>query len=802
MKRLQSQILSICLVLMGIISASAQEVMVTVQPVMNPLPPQVLPYVDDPGRFFSITLSNPTDEAIPIYLGLQVEQILPQDFALNTPIDRQPSNPFVLRPQSTVTLGRNELKILFREMSLNDISLTGGALSDFTNGVIGLMPEGKFKGFVTAYKWDPANIHPQAVSNPAMGFCYFDICYKAPAPQITYPAAGIAQSFGSGDWVTIEGTAKYESEFGDAAIVDFTKPVMFQWLPSRTSCGTTANSQVNYTLEFYHLQPGIALSDVVNYGKLVYKVPNLISSGYLYNQPQTTRKMTFADGEYYAMRVIASTKNKDSSKPEFMYIANDGISPFRVFRVGEPAKKEEEKKEEEKKALLDSALVMTVPKLERKGLQDNIYYNIINEGSNLEFEWESPKHVSGDTLITDTLHFTYKAGLYRITTNIVDVDSLLETEPLYSKELDNRKLTLKWDDDLKKHMNIGEQYMFIVEPKAKYAKGEIADSLSFTGRLQNAYRFTYPVDYSQVDDCFPGFVVANQFRKKFSDEELKNGFDITIGAFDMHVLRASVNKNYKGTAKKDDKKKEEKKEEKKKENKEEETIYHQGKPDHSKDKDPGKDARPSMKDEPAKKASTDGAAENADGEKKKEKEEDPAADNLAYKGEGYIIWRPYGKDIKIAVEFDSLVINTENEVIKGMARSKKLPVDFVPYDMLNHLMNKWELNSYFGNKKFSQNEFSEQMEYLKSKDDFAEYYRYCHEGMGYANTMLQLIDGGVDADMGAQGITLPLGMPTASVPSLPLDISLVNMRFSPTTASLDLLAMFKMPESEDRKSVV
>ena len=806
MKRLQSQILSILIVLAGIITAPAQEVMVTVQPVMNPLPPQVMPFVDDPGRFFSITMTNPTDEAIPIYLGLQVEQILPQDFALNTPVDRQPSKPFVLRPQSTVTLSRSDLRILFREMNVNEIALTGGVLSDFTGGVIGLMPEGKFKGYVTAYKWDPASTNPQAVSNPNVGICYFDICYKAPAPQITYPYEGLQQAMGEGNYAFED---KYVSEFGEYAVVDFKQPVLFQWLPSRTACGGIGNSSVKYKLEIYHMTPGIAVSDAADFCPLVFTVDNLKTPQYQYFQSQAFTQMKFVEGEYYAMRVIASTVNKDSSKPEYIYIENDGVSPYRLFRVKSPEqKKPEEKKPEAKK---DSIRYFTVPELKRVKGPADVYAHAAEEGVDMNFKWENPKTIVPDTTKTEgdsiwvidpKIEFEYTARLYHVPAGVNSIDSLKKTKSLYYKKQGTRELTLAWSSDLKKNLKIGEEYCLLVEAFDKNCE----DSIIFTGHPQNVFRFVYPADYSMPGDCNPGYKVENQKFKEFSEEELKSGkINLKIGEFSLHVLRMSVNENYKGTPAKEEK-----------------TVYHQGKPDHSqdaakkggenaagagKDTDPGKDARPSFKDEPAAKTEagkadgkTDGKADakadgKADGKKKTDAEEEEEKKVVAYMGEGYVTWRPYGKDIKIAVVFDSLVINTDNEVIKGMATSKRLPVDFIPYDMMNSLMDKWGITKAVG-KKFSQEELKGEMEYLKKSEDFSEYYNYCRDGMGYANTVYQLIDGGVDADLGAQGITLPLALPTASVPSLPLDISLVNLRVSPTTSSIDLIALFKMPDSD------
>ena len=64
--------------------AFAQDVIVTVTPTQQVLPPQVLLYLSDPGKYFTITLTNTTPDIQQVYLGLQLEQIIPaSDLAIS-----------------------------------------------------------------------------------------------------------------------------------------------------------------------------------------------------------------------------------------------------------------------------------------------------------------------------------------------------------------------------------------------------------------------------------------------------------------------------------------------------------------------------------------------------------------------------------------------------------------------------------------------------------------------------------------------------------------------------------------------
>ncbi len=64
----------------------AQEVMVTVTPVQQVLPPQVFLYVFNTGAYFNITLTNLTDEVQDVYLGFQIDQTMPDNcLSVSTP---------------------------------------------------------------------------------------------------------------------------------------------------------------------------------------------------------------------------------------------------------------------------------------------------------------------------------------------------------------------------------------------------------------------------------------------------------------------------------------------------------------------------------------------------------------------------------------------------------------------------------------------------------------------------------------------------------------------------------------------
>jgi len=82
--------------------ALAQDVIVTVTPVQQVLPPQLLLYISDPGKYFNVSITNTSAQQQDVYLALQLQQVLPSSgLSISTPARRQPSRPFSVAANST-----------------------------------------------------------------------------------------------------------------------------------------------------------------------------------------------------------------------------------------------------------------------------------------------------------------------------------------------------------------------------------------------------------------------------------------------------------------------------------------------------------------------------------------------------------------------------------------------------------------------------------------------------------------------------------------------------------------------------
>ena len=110
MKIFRSTITALALFLTAMVSF-AQDVTITVSPVQKILPPQVLSYVSNPGKYFNVSITNNTQNTQNIYMGLQLEQRFPSSgLFVSTPANRIPRQPISVGPNATRQLSLVEIK--------------------------------------------------------------------------------------------------------------------------------------------------------------------------------------------------------------------------------------------------------------------------------------------------------------------------------------------------------------------------------------------------------------------------------------------------------------------------------------------------------------------------------------------------------------------------------------------------------------------------------------------------------------------------------------------------------------------
>ena len=292
------------------LSLWAQDVTITVTPVQRILPPQAMLYVSNPGKYFNVSLTNNTQVTQNVYMGMQLSQVFPESgLSISTPATRQPRQPIVIAPGSTRQLTLVEIKQLFNHIPSNEISTTPGLFDDYANGSFGLLPEGDYTAHLTAYKWDPTLATPVVVSNPISGTCNFTICYKAQAPQFITP--------------TLMG-----SELLAVATVSESN-TQFTWTESTIMCNPRAQL-FRYDFVVKEMMPGQQPDVAMDRNPVVYQsldllVPMCVIPPTVINKLDKTK--------VYVAQVTAKAVGKNPL--DYVLLENNGKSTYRMFRFGD-----------------------------------------------------------------------------------------------------------------------------------------------------------------------------------------------------------------------------------------------------------------------------------------------------------------------------------------------------------------------------------------------------------------------------------------------------------------------------------
>ena len=67
-----------------------QDVQVLLRPKMDPMPPQVMNYIGNPGTYFEVSLTNTSDELQNVFLTLEVSKQTGGELSVTTPYYIQP----------------------------------------------------------------------------------------------------------------------------------------------------------------------------------------------------------------------------------------------------------------------------------------------------------------------------------------------------------------------------------------------------------------------------------------------------------------------------------------------------------------------------------------------------------------------------------------------------------------------------------------------------------------------------------------------------------------------------------------
>lgn len=777
MKRKSFQLIAVLLLaLFGLplSNVRAQEVQVTVMPKYDPMPPQVMNYISQPGNYFNITLNNTSTEALNVFLTLEVEQLINGELHISTPYYIQPNAPITLVPNTPTAVTNVALQSQFRQLETTDIVLTGGKLSDFYgNGIVGLLPEATYKAYIRAYKWEPGVKYPQMVSNPMAGQCTFNVCYSAQSPEITVPfyqhtvltaseqaalkkakeEVDKAYARYRGATKAADRTAKYKAytkaqeayaklnhdDEWQAAVVN-NATATFSWTAPILNCGGTPK-QYTYDLEFFPINASMKTPEqAVKANVNAYTIKDLTTTTCVLTPTQVTQIQQYASTGYFVARVTAKPKVSDKNNINYSTIENEGHSQLLVFRfkdmgnvaptpsddTADDADSDGKDKEEEKAKGGDDAGKADIDIPTTPAISDDV-------DENTDYIIFPPKLTSPDNSKRGVLEENDKVELKweapEVKTMPASAKALEYTYNVYvykKSSLQSVEQALKGTPIIKKEALTALKYTVPWDDlKSKIKKNDnlvyavtatITNEASVTVEedKRNLYQQAYAdqSDHSAgMGDCYAdGADGITDKELAIFNEKQIRDMELMIGEFPLTITNANL------------------------------------------------------------------------------------VNKTHYEGKGYISWYPFGKGgwpLKINVEFSSLKINKDKIVYEGEVKScheeDETLSSYIPYDIFDDCCISDYLNS--GQAEALGNKVDE---YLQNSSTTAQYYKYAQSGAKFIDDM---IENQITVNLPVS-LKKPLGEGGVELDSSPIDIQILSAVFSPTTAAVSVLGLLAMPESE------
>ena len=533
-----------CMLVVG--RALAQDVIVTVTPVQNILPPQILLYISDPGKYFNVMLTNTTQQSQDVYLTMQLQQVMPaSNLSISTPSRRQPPKPFTVPANGTRQLTMTEIKTLFNHVPSNEITATPGLFDNYANGTFGLLPEGEYEARLTAYRWaSPKLAVPVVVSSPTGGTAHFTVCYKAQAPQFLTPVS-----------------TSLSLENSEVADLDALMP-MFTWTQPVITCNAMAMG-FKYNFKVVEVMANQSPTEAIDRNPVVYKADNLMAAQCII--PNNIISSQFHTDRTYAAQITAVSTS--TNVLNYVMLENEGKSTYRLFRLKTrevvdkeepqtpqnetpPAKEPEDEQiafdwgDDDVSGLIseDSLYTFSLPNLIKPVFPENGGARKAFMGSSIQVEWVGSLFRGGEGNQADTIQIAYDVEIFS-GEQVCDMKAALETTPIYKHRTTELKDSVPWDS-IKDLVENGTYMVLRVNPVV--TKGS---SVAFLGDSTNIRDFALVEMLSKkFFQCSNMIDITNTKPTTKSASDLK-GKVIKIGEYELTIddISSAKKDTWKGT---------------------------------------------------------------------------------------------------------------------------------------------------------------------------------------------------------------------------------------------------------------
>lgn len=744
MKTLRYCLTSLLIIMNSLMTMAADDIIVNITPVQPVLPPQIGMYISNPGAYFNVTVTNTTPKQAFIYFGMTLAK-MPNvtEPMVYVPGNRMPKTPTVaLAANETRHLNLTEMRQMFNHLAASDIITQYDYSSGFASGQFGLLEEGEYRIQLNVYKWsvegntDILLTGVNAVTTNGKNSCQFTVRYKVDAPKFVNPIRPMGVSLDA---------------LNNVAELNPLNP-MFTW--TETVLTGARPVYFNYDFKVVEVGPGQDPEDAWTHEThVLYKKENLTSATAVI--PLNVIRMMDKNCTY-AARVTAKQRNQVTmNNMGFTLVANDGRSDLMLFKL---------KSDDNPKSV--------TPKDEGKKGKD--------EGKNGKDEGKEGKDKGGkkgnddkdkDSEDKDSdkgleLKFGFGSKEGTLTDSIYNFCNPEILSPSFNSEAGARKIFVNND-------------ILVEWKRARYVGG--------IGTRQDSVKLSYDVQIFRGDpslsneENFKGEPIYSSTTEELRDSipwETING-DVNIG--DYLILRVKPKSvNTQSVAFVNDTI----------------NVVDFALSDRISQKFFQCSAQISIDNTiPTKKSASDYKGKVVGIGQYQLKIDEISKSKQGFKGRGRVEWRPLGLKVMIAVEFDSLCINTDDIVYSGMVRGRK-DDNYYSHngEQVDKLFTEWGLDNLIGDTRMPfadklQKEASQRGREFAKSMGIGNYYKWYHDAKDF------LSEGKLD------NLCLPIKLPEM-IGKVPVDLQIVNVTFAPTWASMDLMGTFMLPNSSHIKNEV
>ncbi|MGN0231077.1 MAG: hypothetical protein ACI4A8_02570, partial [Muribaculaceae bacterium] len=163
-----------------------------------------------------------------------------------------------------------------------------------------------------------------------------------------------------------------------------------------------------------------------------------------------------------------------------------------------------------------------------------------------------------------------------------------------------------------------------------------------------------------------------------------------------------------------------------------------------------------------------------------------------FKGNGHVIWEPLAFTWKLAVQFDDIIINDDNQVVEGNVetwggRENKVTNS----EVVDKLFSDWGIDNLIGDTGIPyanqlQGKIDGKIQSLAETLNIKDYYQEIVDGKAF---IAGLTSGNLE------NVTFPLEIPEDINPTS-VNLTISKMKFSPTYATMDLFGTFVVPNTD------